>query len=73
MKKFVGFLSLVLFCFRLGAVFEGVFPLAVSEAGEALFQVKSIYGALEFNHGTGFAVRSKDGRKFVVTNWGPKH
>lgn len=68
MKKFIGFLFLIFFCFRLGAVFEGVLPLAVSQATEALFRVESIFSGSEFSGGTGFAVRSKDGRKFVVTN-----
>ena len=43
-------------------------PSAVSQAAEALFRVESVFSGSEYSRGTGFAVRSREGRKFVVTN-----
>lgn len=70
-KRFINFSVFLIFCvFHLEseAVSKESWPSAVTQAEEALFKVKSIYSDPPHpNTGTGFAVQSKDGRKFIVT------
>ncbi|MCY4512146.1 MAG: trypsin-like peptidase domain-containing protein [Bdellovibrionales bacterium] len=69
-KRFINFSVFLIFCVFYSeseAVSKESWPSAVIQAEAALFKIKTIYSNPPPSTGTGFAVQSRDGRKFIVT------